>query len=62
MNPEMAKDMGRGFWEANCIDTALKGEEQMAAEKNVQKQRQTGRWFWGLKATTRDGPGASAAP
>lgn len=62
MNPEMAKDMRLGLWEANCIDMALKGEERMAAGENVQKQRQTGRRFWGLKATTLDGPGASEAP
>lgn len=62
MNPEMAKDMGLRLWEANRTDMALKGEEQMATGKNVQKQRQTGRHFWGLKATTLDGPGASEAP
>lgn len=58
----MAKDMGLGLWEANCTDMAPKGEEQMVARKSEQKQRQTGRRFWGLKATTLDGPGASEAP
>lgn len=41
---------------------ALKREEQMAAGKGEEKQKQTGRWFRGLKATTLDVPGASEAP